>query len=144
MKRLIFFFTLGMILLCQGQQTSGQVSLSYQYSSLNKFGIGYDFTPQIRSELRLYSNTYIGDITPELVFMFNLKTRDTHEIYAGVGGVMNYFNGILVPAGIRVRPFENLRGLAFVIELEPTYDFDMEDILIQSSAGIRYTFGRKK
>jgi hypothetical protein len=53
-----------------------QVSISYYSSSLSKIGLGYNFGDRFWGEFRLYSNTKIGDITPELVFCFNIVHKE--------------------------------------------------------------------
>ncbi|MFA7494128.1 MAG: hypothetical protein WCZ43_11540 [Proteiniphilum sp.] len=120
-----------------------QVSVSYYSSSLSKIGVGYNFSDRVWSELRLYSNTVIGDITPELVVCYNLVKKDSHNVYVGVGGNYNYFKGFVLPVGVQFSPFEKFDRFSLHIELQPTYDFD-SDLFLQSAWGIRYIFGKKK
>ncbi len=119
---------------------SSQVSISYYSSSLSKIGLAYDFSPRFWSELRLYSNTSIGNITPELVFCFNVASREYHKVYVGLGANINYFTGFVMPIGLQFTPFEKFDRFSLHIELEPTLDLSSEDVIIQSSWGIRYRF----
>jgi hypothetical protein len=119
---------------------SSQLSVSYYSSSLSKIGLAYDFSPRFWSELRLYSNTAIGNITPELVFCFNLTNKEFHKVYLGLGGNVNYFTGFVMPIGVQFTPFEKFDRFSLHIELQPTLDFSSEDVIIQSSWGIRYKF----
>ena len=119
---------------------SSQLSVSYYSSSLSKIGLAYDFSPGFWSELRLYSNTTFGSITPELVFCFNLANKEHHRVYLGFGGNVNYFTGFVMPIGVQFTPFEKFDRFSLHIELEPTLDFSSEDVIIQSSWGIRYKF----
>jgi len=119
---------------------SSQLSVSYYSSSLSKIGLAYDFSPRFWSELRLYSNTDIGNITPELVFCFNVASKEYHKVYLGLGANVNYFTGIVMPIGLQFTPFEKYDRFSLHIELEPTLDFSSEDVIIQSSWGIRYRF----
>lgn len=121
---------------------SSQLSVSYYSSSLSKIGLAYDFSPRFWSELRLYSNTEIGNITPELIFCFNLANKEHHRVYLGLGGNVNYFTGFVMPLGVQFTPFEKFDRFSLHIELEPTLDFSSEDVIIQSSWGIRYRFHR--
>jgi hypothetical protein len=119
------------------------MSISYYSSSLSKIGLGYNFTERFWSELRLYSNTTLDNITPELVLCYNIVKKDKHNIYVGLGGNVNYFNGIVVPIGVQFSPFEKLDKFSFHIEFQPTIDFESATLL-QSSWGLRYRFGKDK
>lgn len=136
---LIFVFIIALLSVNKG---FGQLSVSYQYSSLNKIGCGYNFSPKIWTELRIYSNTNLNSFTPELVFLLNIKKKEQHEIYIGIGGVANVFEGLVFPMGLQFRPIENFKRLSLQIEFEPILDISGDDIIFQSSAGIRYTFGK--
>lgn len=143
MKKCILIFGFIISLLSVSNCGYGQLSLSYQYSSLNKIGLGYNFSPRIWTEIRIYSNTGLGDLTTELALLYNVSKKERHEIYLGIGGVANYFTGLIVPVGLQFRPIENFKRFSLQIEFEPIIDFDREDIIFQSSAGIRYTFGKE-
>ncbi|KAF5052407.1 hypothetical protein DSECCO2_409140 [anaerobic digester metagenome] len=118
-----------------------QMSVSYYSSSLSKIGVGYDFNEKFWGELRLYSNTEIDDITPELVFCYNFINKEKHKTYVGFGGNVNYFTGLVLPIGLQFTPCEKLNGFSLHIELQPTLDFD-NDLILQSSWGLRYKFGK--
>ena len=117
-----------------------QLSVSYYFSNLSKIGLAYDFGPRFWTELRLYSDTEISNITPELVFCFNVVNREQHRIYLGIGANVNYLTGFVLPVGVQFSPFEKFNRFSMHIELEPTFDFGSEGLIIQSSAGIRYKF----
>jgi len=117
-----------------------QLSLSYYSSNLSKIGLAYDFSPRFWTEVRLYSDTDISNITPELVFCFNLANREYHKVYLGLGANVNYFTGFVMPIGVQFTPFEKFDRFSLHIELEPTLDLAGEDLIIQSAWGIRYKF----
>ncbi len=117
-----------------------QLSISFYSSNLSKIGLAYDFSPRFWSELRLYSNTDLSNITPELVFCFNVADREYHKVYLGLGVNVNYFTGFVMPIGVQFSPFEKFNRFSMHIELEPTLDFSSEDFILQSSWGIRYKF----
>lgn len=144
MKKFICFAVFLSGMFCISNSAKGQLSVAYQYSSLDKIGIGFNFSKRLWSDLRIYGNTFSESITPEIVFLYNVSAKESHEIYIGAGGVVNYFNGIVIPAGIQIRPFENFRNFSFQIEFEPLIEFEVEDVLLQASGGIRYQFGKKK
>ena len=119
-----------------------QLSISYYSSTLSKIGLGYNFTERFWSELRLYSNTSVGDITPELVICYNIVKKERHNIYLGLGGNVNYFTGFVLPVGVQFTPIEKFDRFSLHIELQPTLDLN-SDLIIQSSWGLRYKFGKK-
>jgi len=118
-----------------------QWSVSYYSSSLSKVGVGYEFSERFHSELRLYSNTTFENITPEFVLGYNVVNEDKHKIYLGLGGNVNYFNGLVLPFGVRFTPVESLNRFSLHIEVQPTFYFE-RDVIIQSAWGIRYRFGK--
>jgi len=140
MRKLLRVMAIAGLLAIIPLTASSQLSVSYYSSSLSKIGLAYDFSPRFWSELRLYSNTAIGNITPELVFCFNLTNKEFHRVYLGLGGNVNYFTGFVMPIGVQFTPFEKFDRFSLHIELQPTLDFSSEDVIIQSSWGIRYKF----
>jgi hypothetical protein len=120
-----------------------QLSVSYYSSNLSKIGLAYDFTPRFWSEVRLYADTDISNITPELVFCFNLANREFHRIYLGFGGNVNYLNGFVMPVGVQFTPFEKFGRFSLHIEFEPSLDLVSETVIIQASWGLRYRFLRQ-
>jgi hypothetical protein len=119
-----------------------QLSISYYSSSLSKIGLGYNFNDKFWSELRLYSNTTVDDITPELVVCYNIVKKENHNVYIGLGGNVNYFTGFVLPVGVQFTPIEKFDRFSLHIELQPTLDIE-SDLIIQSSWGFRYKFGEK-
>lgn len=119
---------------------SAQVSVSYYNSSLSKIGVAYNFNENVWSELRIYGNTFIDDVTPELVVCYNLLNHEDHRLYVGVGGSYNFFKAVVLPIGVQFNPIKNFINFSLHIELQPTFDVDT-DLLFQSSWGLRYTFG---
>lgn len=119
-----------------------QMSISYYSSSLSKIGLGYNFSDNFWSELRLYSNTSINDITPELVVCYNIVKKENHNVYLGLGGNVNYFTGFVLPVGVQFTPIEKFDRFSLHIELQPTLDIE-SDLIVQSSWGLRYKFGKK-
>ena len=143
MKNQLRFVALAAMLAIIPLSASSQVSVSYYSLSLPKIGMAYDFTPRFWSELRLYSDTYINNITPELVFCFNIANKQHHRIYLGLGGNINYITGFVMPLGVQFTPFEKFDRFSLHIEFEPTLDLVVEDLILQASWGIRYKFIRE-
>jgi hypothetical protein len=143
MKKKLRFVVLVTMLAIIPLSVSSQLSVSYYSSSLAKIGMAYDFTPRFWSELRLYSDTDISNITPELVFCFNIANKEQHRIYLGLGGNINYFTGFVMPIGVQFTPFEKFDRFSLHIEFEPMLDLGVEDLILQASWGIRYKFIRE-
>lgn len=118
-----------------------QMSISYYSSSLSKIGLGYNFSDKFWSELRLYSNTTLNDITPELLICYNIAKKENHNVYFGLGGTVNYFTGFSLPIGVQFTPVEKFKRFSLHIEFQPILDFD-HDVIVQSSWGFRYKFGK--
>jgi hypothetical protein len=118
------------------------LSISYYSSTLSKIGLGYNFNDRFWSELRLYSNTSISDITPELVICYNIVKKERHNIYLGLGGNVNYFTGFVLPVGVQFTPIEKFDRFSLHIEFQPTLDIN-SDLILQSSWGLRYKFVKK-
>lgn len=132
-----------LILFCN--QAYSQLSASFNYSSLPKFGLGYQFSKRIWTEFRSISNTKIDDFTPELIMGYNIIAKDKHNVYLGLGVTANYFSGFVAPVGLEFFPIETFNNFSLRIELEPAYTaFDTEELFLFSSFGVKYRFGNKK
>lgn len=116
-----------------------QVSVSFYANDANaKIGVGYEFNEKLWSDLRIYSGTNIDNITPEIVLNYNFLQKESYETYAGVGGIFNNVNGVVVPVGIGIRPFEKIPALSLNIEFNALYEVDLSDLFIRGFIGIRY------
>ena len=138
-RMIVLFVLFSIILSFKGYS---QLSISYYSSSLSKIGLGYNFGDKLWGELRLYSNTIVDDLTPELVICYNIVKKEKHNIYLGLGGNVNYFTGFVLPIGVQFTPIEKFDRFSLHIELQPTLDFE-SDLILQSSWGFRYKFGKK-
>jgi len=137
--KMFFLFVLFSFISIKG---FSQLSISYYSSSLSKIGMGYDFNDKLRSELRLYSNISIYNLIPELVVCYNIVKKERYNVYLGLGANFNYetyYGGFVFPAGVQFTPIENFDRFSLHIELQPTYGI-VDDLIIQSSWGLRYKF----
>lgn len=120
-------------------KAQSQISTSYYTNESNsKFAIGYQFSEKWWSDLRIYSGTNIDNITPEIVLNYNFLRKEYYETYIGGGIILNNINGVVVPIGIGIKPFENLKNLSINIEFNPLYEIDLNDLFIRGFIGIRY------
>jgi hypothetical protein len=116
-----------------------QVSTSFYVNESNsKIAIGYQFNDKLWSDLRIYSGTTIDNFTPEIVLNYNFLRKENYETYFGAGAILNNINGIVIPIGIAIKPFENLKNLSINIEFNPLYEIDLDDVFFRGFIGIRY------
>lgn len=139
MKTTIKLFILLGLLFGITSKGKGQLSIAYYSSSMAKIGMGYDFSEKVRGELRVYSNTFREDITPEIVLCFNIVRREYHNIYIGLGYAFNAIDGLVIPAGVQFYPIPDFRKFSLHVELQPTYEY-FDGLILQASWGLRYTF----
>lgn len=104
----------------------------------SKFAIGYQFNDKLWSDLRIYSGASIDRFTPEIVLNYNYLRKEDFETYLGFGVVLNNINGIVLPIGIAIKPFENFKNLSLNIECSPLYEIDLSNIFITGLLGVRY------
>jgi hypothetical protein len=116
-----------------------QITTSFYTNEANsKIAIGYQFNEKLWSDLRVYSGTNIDNFTPEIVVNYNYLRKENYETYFGAGVILNSINGVVIPIGIAIKPFENLKNLSLNIEFNPLYEIDLNDLFIRGFIGIRY------
>lgn len=134
--KLVFIILCGII----APNVYSQITTSfYTNESNSKIALGYEFSDSLWADFRLYSGTSSGNITPEIVLNYNFINKENYYTYFGGGFIFNNINGIVVPVGIGIKPFENLKNLSFNIELNSLYEIDFNDIFTRGFIGIRYT-----
>lgn len=122
-------------------QSNAQLSVGLMANHTHtKITLGYDFSPRIWLDLRVYSNTTLSDIIPELAIHYNIKNKDQFRSYIGVAAIMDYWGSIVVPLGIQLMPVQGMNNLAFLIEFSPAYDFHFDEPVLRAFGGVRYTF----
>lgn len=113
-----------------------QIGISYHQSNLPFVGISYEINNRFLPELRIGTDNYIGDTSLELVINYIFKRNETVNIYAGLGGRIGSFEGLVIPVGLNIYPFDQ-KNFGFQIELAPIL---RETSLLRGSGGIRYRF----
>lgn len=133
--RLLITLILGLVAIT----SYSQITTSFYVSESNsKFGIGYEFNEKLWTDLRVYSGTNISNFTPEIVLNYNFLRKENYYTYVGGGIIVNDINGIVVPLGIGIKPFENMKNLSINIEFNPLYEIDLDDLFIRGFIGLRY------
>ncbi len=129
---LVFFFILS-------SQAFSQLTASFfQNETFAKIGIGYEFNEKIWADMRIYSGTNVDNFTPEIVVNYNFLRKENYDAYLGLGVTLNNINGVVLPLGVAIKPFENLKNLSLNIEFSPLYEIDFDDLFIRGFVGIRY------
>jgi len=134
MKKFFLFTFFGLLSFAAFSQTT----ITFHQSNLPFLGVNYQFGERFIPELRVGTDTYFEDISLELAANYILKKSDRYEFYAGLGGRIGNFAGLVVPVGLNIYPFE-----------EKDFGFHMEgagivgeNSLFRGSFGIRYRFNK--
>ncbi|MBZ9777832.1 hypothetical protein LB452_02755 [Psychroflexus sp. CAK8W] len=128
-----------LLFLVLATEASSQITASfYANSNSSKFALGYNINERFWTDLRVYSDTSLDNVTPEIVINHNIVKKNNYDIYFGAGAILNNINAVIIPVGIGIKPIESLRNLSFNIEFNPIYEFDLEDVFIRGFIGIRY------
>lgn len=122
-----------------GHKAFSQVSLSYYNSSESKIGLAYNFSDKIWGEARVAAN--FDKFKTDVVLCYNAIEVNNYNFYLGLGVQLNDDQNIVMPIGVHFSPFEKFKELALNVEFQPI--FTDGDQMLQSSIGIRYTFGKK-
>lgn len=136
---------LNILLLLISTASFGQMAMSYHISNNKKIGFDYEFSPKIWGDLRIYTETFVEDLTGEALVAYNYKKAENYDCYLGAGLTLNQINAISLPIGIRFRPFDD-KNLLFNIEAEPIYIIDEPEGALSffGSVGIKYILGKKE
>ena len=144
MKRnLILFKILCICILSLGSiKTYTQISVTSYY--VYAFGINTNKDKRISAELKSLLNNSKSDISIDVSGMYNFRKREYHQVSAGLG--VNFESSIknskcIIPLQVDVFPFENLKRLSLVMEINSTiYKHTYIGVNIRHLLGIRYTF----
>jgi hypothetical protein len=115
-----------------------QFGVNFHQSNLPFVGLNYEIKNRFRPELRIGTDNYFDETTLEAVVTYDLAEKEDYEVYAGVGGRINKFEGVVFPVGVNVYPL-SAKQFGFQIELAPIIG---ETSVLRGSWGIRYRFRR--
>ena len=113
-----------------------QIGVSYNQSNMPFAGVSYEINNRFLPELRIGTDNYFEDTSLELAINYIFKRNELVNVYAGIGGRVGFFEGLVVPLGLNIYPFEN-KNFGFQMELAPIL---RETSLLRGSWGIRYRF----
>ena len=136
MNKITFQFIVVLSIFFISNNSFSQLGVSFNQSNLPFVGLSYEINNKFLPELRIGTDNYINDTSLELVVNYIFKRNETVNVYAGLGGRLGFFEGLVVPIGLNIYPFES-KNFGFQIELAPIL---RESSLLRGSGGIRYRF----
>jgi hypothetical protein len=136
MKKNLLIVCLGLFSLTAFAQTT----VSFHQSNLPFIGVNYQFGERFIPEFRVGTDQFLEDISLELAGNYILKNTDRYEFYGGLGVRVGFYEGIVVPVGLNIYPFEQ-KDFGFHIEAAPIIGFS-DSSLFRGSFGIRYRFSK--
>ncbi len=132
MKKILFIICFGLFSLSVYSQTT----VAFHQSNLPFIGVNHQFGEKFIPEFRIGTDQYFGDLSLELDVNYIFKKTDRFEFYGGLGGRIGNFEGMVIPVGLNIYPFE-----------QKDFGFHMEGAAIvggsevaRGSFGIRYRF----
>ncbi|MDG1279128.1 MAG: hypothetical protein P8O16_17755 [Algoriphagus sp.] len=117
-----------------------QTTVSFHQSNLPFIGVNYQFGERFIPEFRIGTDQFFEDISLELAGNYIFKSEERYEFYAGLGVRVGSFDGLVVPVGLNIYPFEQ-KDFGFHIEGAPIIGFN-DNSLFRGSFGIRYRFAK--
>ena len=113
-----------------------QLGVAYHQSNIPFIGINYEIIDLLRPEIRIGTDNFFTDTSLELVVTYDILNKEDYELYAGLGGRIESFAGIVIPIGLNIYPFE-VKQFGFQIEIAPLVG---SWVVLRGSWGIRYRF----
>ncbi|WP_296699487.1 hypothetical protein [Algoriphagus sp.] len=134
MKKMLFIALFGLFSLTGLSQTT----ITFHQSNLPFLGVNYQFGQRFIPEFRVGTDTFFEDLSAELAANYIFKKTDRFEFYGGAGLRVGSFDGIVVPVGLNIYPFDQ-KDFGFHIEGAPILGFN-DNQVFRGSVGIRYRF----
>ncbi|MHA6250085.1 hypothetical protein ACXYMU_19285 [Pontibacter sp. CAU 1760] len=116
--------------------TYAQFGVSFNQSNLPFAGLNYEINNRFLPELRIGTDNYFRNTSLELTVNYIFKRNETVNVYTGLGGRVQFLEGIVIPLGLNIYPFEE-KKFGFQIELAGIL---AGSSLLRGSWGIRYRF----
>jgi hypothetical protein len=136
MKKTLLIALIGLFSISAYSQTT----VSFHQSNLPFIGVNYQFGERFTPEFRIGTDQFLENISLELAGNYILKNEERYEFYTGLGVRVGSFEGLVVPVGLNIYPFEQ-KDFGFHIEGAPIIGFN-DSSLFRGSFGIRYRFAK--
>lgn len=120
MKKLYFLtIALNFFIFC----ANAQVSITGY--SIFAVGVETKLYKKLSAEFRVFTNGILEDANGEVQLFYGFNPRKYHQIKVGVGLNGSIFslegNAVQMPVQLLIFPFQDLKRLAFVIEVTPQF-----------------------
>jgi hypothetical protein len=129
-----FFLVISLFFL--SKNSFAQVGVSFHQSNMPFVGVSYEINNRFLPEFRIGIDTFIEDTNLELALNYIFLRNELVNVYAGLGGRVGSYEGLVVPLGLNIYPFEQ-KNFGFQMELAPIIG---EVGVLRGSWGIRYRF----
>lgn len=133
--------------------SSFNLSSQLTITGYSTFAIGAEtkLYKNLSGEFRVYTNDILYDSNMEVQFYYGFTPRKYHQIRLGAGMNGNIFNGevnsIQFPVQLIIFPLQDLKRLAFVIEVTPQWltldELSPDTLILRNLWGVRYSFGKE-
>lgn len=117
-----------------------QTTITFHQSNLPFIGVNYQFGERFIPEFRVGTDSYFESLSGELAANYIFKKTDRFEFYGGAGVRVGNFDGIVIPVGLNIYPFEQ-KDFGFHMEGAPIIGFN-DDSIFRGSFGLRYRFSK--
>ncbi len=147
MKMNKIFFTI-VLITSLTKLNAQQLSIGY-FPFNNTFSITSNPERLIIIDGRIETNTFFGNINPEIFGIINIKRSDLFNIYSGLSCktiIIDGFNdedfigGYAISLGSRFKPFEKFDNVHFLFELSPYFNKEFKSGILRAYIGISYKF----
>uniref|UniRef100_UPI0040477139 hypothetical protein n=1 Tax=Roseivirga sp. TaxID=1964215 RepID=UPI0040477139 len=129
------------ILIGVAQVSKAQVGVSIHQTNIPFVGVNYQIKENYITELRFGTDNFFSNIGVEGVITRLIKRDEDFQFYGGLGIRLNTFQGLIIPVGLNLYPFDN-KQFGFHMELAGMIVDEGE--LLRATWGIRYRFKKKK
>lgn len=122
-----------MVAICLSAQSYGQVGVTFHQSVIPSVGVNKQIGERFLPELRIGVDNLLEDTSFELDINFLFIKKTNHEVYAGIGGRTQLFEGLVIPLGVNCYPFEN-KNFGFHVEMAALLS---DNHVLRGSWGVR-------
>jgi hypothetical protein len=151
MKMNKIFFPI-LLLISLTKLNAQQLSIGY-FPFNNTFSITSNPERLIMIDGRVETNTFFGNINPEIFGIININRSDLFNVYSGLSCktiIIDGFNdgdfigGYAVLLGSRFKPFEKFENVHFLFELSPYFNREFKSGIFRAYIGISYKFKKRE
>lgn len=152
MKMNKLFFTV-VLIISLTKLNAQQLSVGY-FPFNNTFSITSNPDKLLILDIRVETNTFFGNINPEIFGMINIKRSDSYNIYSGLSckmiiidgfnDVEEYIGGYALSIGSRFKPFEKFDNIHLIFELSPYFNKEFESGILRAYLGVSYKFKKRE